>query len=151
MDETSSNLSDEDLTAKLAAGRQERALARRRWIEERLAAREIADEEIHVGLKAFNGICDQWAIDTADAEAILGKNKSEGGSAELVEQISYTLRIYRLVNEVIQGDEIRHQRWIRRSNTALGGNRPIDLMRSGPEGSAKVMEYLEFCQLGHSS
>lgn len=144
----------DSLVAELEAAQQERALARRKRIEQRVTAGEFKDREVQVGLKAFHGVCDYWAISENDTEAILladNGREAKPKSAELVERISYVLRIHRLINEVIQGDQARHQRWIRRSNLALDGHRPIDLIAAGPSSSAKVMEYLEFCQGGHSA
>lgn len=144
------------IVADLEAAQKERALARRKHIEECVAAGDHTDEHVLVGLKAFHGVCDHWAISEKTAEAILfaddeSNENVKANTAQLVERLSYVLRIHRLMVEVIQGDQARHQRWIRRSNLALDGQRPIDLMTSGPIGSAKVMEYLEFCQQGHCS
>lgn len=144
----------DDIFADLEAAQKERALARRKHIEKCVAADEHGEKHVRVGLKAFHGIFDYWAIDEKAAESMLFPGETtnlQGDTAHLVERLSYILRIHRLITEVIQGDQARHQRWIRRSNLALDGQRPIDLMTSGPVGSAKVMEYLQFCQHGHSS
>lgn len=143
---------DDSLATELEKALQEHAMLRRKRIERRLKKRELGDKEIQVGLKAFHGVCDQWAIGADSAEAILfAEVCADEIDPSLLERISCVLRVYRLVDEVVQGDNGRKQRWIRRSNLALEGQRPIDLMTSGPMGNAKVMEYLEFCQNGHSS
>ncbi len=144
------------MTVELEAAQRERASARRHGIEKQLVAGEFGEKEIQVGLKAFHRICDNWAIDSKTAEEILfdadqQKSGKEPSPANLLERISYTLRIYRLVDEVVQGDDARKQRWIRRANPSLSGRRPIDLMSAGPTESAKVMEYLEYCKHGHSA
>ena len=146
--------SQNSVGADLEAAQNERALARWKHIQACVSAAEHGDEHVRVGLKAFDGICDYWAIDKNAAESILlseEASESTDRTAQLVERLSYLLRIHRLMAEVIQGDQARHQRWIRRATPALDGQRPIDLMTSAPLGSAKVMEYLEFCQHGHSS
>ena len=144
------------IVADLEAAQKESALARRKHIEECVAAGDCGDEQVQVGLEAFHDICDHWAVGEKTAEAILladdeSNISAEASTAQLVERLSYVLRIHQLMAEVIQGDQAQHQRWIRRSNLALDGHRPIDLMTSGRIGRAKVMEYLEFCQRGHCS
>ena len=135
---------DAKLVMELERAVEDRALLRRQHIEKRLADGEFREREVEVGLKAFHRICDRWAIGRNDAQMILfGCEVSRVDRTRLIEQISYSLRIYRLLHEVVQGDDVRHQRWIRRSIVALDGERPIDLIATGPTGSAKVMEYLE--------
>lgn len=146
--------SQNSVGADLEAAQVERALARWKHIQQCVSDGEHGDEHVRVGLKAFDEICDYWAIDENAAESILFSEEASNSNdktAQLVERLSYILRIHRLMAEVVQGDQARHQRWIRRANPALEGQRPIDLMTSGPFGSARVMEYLEFCQHGHSS
>ncbi len=148
----SGDVVDDALVDKLEAAQYERARARRHSIEDQVAAGEHGDRSVKVGLKAFHGICDHWAIDQKDAKAILGSDSKENGdTAELLERIHYVMRIYRLIIEVVQGDQARQQRWIRRSIASLDGQRPIDLMKSGPIDSARVLEYLEYYKYGSSS
>lgn len=147
-------LSDETLAAELESARQERMLSLDVAIEKRIPVEQLGDRSFEVGLKAFHNMCDFWAIDARVAEAILfaGTDSTPENQYEhLMERLSYMLRLYRLVFDVIQGDDDRKQRWLRRSNVALDGERPIDLVSSGRTGIEKVLAYLNFCQNGHSS
>lgn len=142
---------DQELRERLHSACQERAEQRRHLIAERIAAGEFDQRTMEVGLKAFHGICDKWAIGASAAQKILfGDSDPAMSEPEVLERISYTMRIYGLVNDVVQGEVDRQQRWLRRAMASLDGKRPIDLMVSGPLGSAKVMEYLQHAKLGKS-
>jgi hypothetical protein len=135
---------DEELVERLDRTFRETIEQRRRGIDKLVASGEFDQKAVEVGLKNFHGICDKWAIEESEAKAILFDcSTSSQSDADLLERISYTMRIYRLVNELIQGDRFRQQRWLHRALVPLDGARPIDLMVSGPSGSAKVMRYLE--------
>ena len=141
-----------ELDLRLEDEVSKQALDRRLAIEVRLKENVLMDREIQVGLKAFHRICDKWAIGTRSAEAILCDSNVTGLDIEnLRNQLSYMLRVYRLVHDVIQGDDARKRRWIRRAIPSLDGKRPIDLMSAGPAGIAKVLDYLEFYMNGCSS
>ena len=149
--DSSGTTDDEHLVAKMRHDQSMRATQRRDAIEAQFAQGDLGDEHVRVGLKAFHGICDRWAIGEAVANAVLGSTVASTSIAkpELLERLSYVLRIFRLLEDVVQGDDDRKQRWLRRAMPAFDGQRPIDLIASGPRGSATVMEYLEYSQQAH--
>lgn len=146
--DSSGTTDDERLVAKMRHDQSMRATQRRNAIEAQFTQGDLGNEHVRVGLKAFHGICDRWAIGQEVAHTILG-SPVDGASiakAELLERLSYVLRIFRLLEDVVQGDDDRKRRWLRRAMPAFDGQRPIDLMAGGPRGSARVMEFLEHSQ-----
>lgn len=140
---------DADLVARMQRDQLTRSETRRRHIESQFEAGVLGDEHMRVGLKAFDGICERWALGPEMAETILGATESqEKNIAPLLERLSYLLRIQGLLDDVVQCDDQGKQRWLRRAMPAFDGQRPIDLLKTGPAGSAVVMEYLEACRSG---
>jgi Protein of unknown function (DUF2384) len=119
-------------------------------------ARGIHDNAVAVGIRAFFAIADKWKLSPDEAMALLGhpsrstyynwRNGDVGQVAhnfDLASRISYVLGIFKALEILYQRPEMADG-WVRRPNTAFGGQSALDRMRAGHMVDlAAVRSYLD--------
>lgn len=107
--------------------------------------------ELHVSgpaFSAFRQVCLGWGLDADQAEALLGGAAAAGAgegalALDAVERISYVLRIFRLLGQVVEGDQ---RVWLlgARDEPIFGGRSPLELMMLGDSrGLRQTVRHLE--------
>ena len=118
--------------------------------------RGIQDNTLAAGMRAFFQIAEKWKLSNDEAMALLGrpskstfhnwKNGNVGHMAhsfDLASRISYVLGIFKALEILYQRPEMADE-WVRRPNSAFGGQSALDRMCAGHMVDlAGVRDYLD--------
>jgi hypothetical protein len=116
--------------------------------------RGIHDNAFAVGMRAFFAIAEKWRLTNEEASSLLGRpskgafhNWKNGDvpvqNFDLASRISYVLGIFQALEILYQRPEMADE-WVRRPNTAFGGQSALDRMCAGQMVDlAAVRDYLD--------
>lgn len=144
--ETSRAVSQDEFFKRLEEDQRAYADARWRLVTDIVSVAGLPEQKLLESLAEFHTVCDRWIIGAKDAVAILGAvdvEPAQLGILKISERLSSLLEISRLLDIVLRKNDAKINRWLRRGDSHLDGERPIDLIIEGLSGQRQVREYLQ--------